>query len=84
VLALNHQNIIEMAQRHISLSKVQIENDIIDDSDDEFASPTYDELVDLLKEYTQIIRKSKAKCDRLKDENEFLAAKYDIVVKAIK
>jgi hypothetical protein len=66
--------------------KVQIENDIIDgsdsDSDDEFASPSYDELDDLLKEYTQIIRKSKAKCDKLKDENEFLTAKYDIVVKA--
>jgi chromosome segregation ATPase len=65
--------------------KVQIENDIIDDndsdSDDEFASPSYDELADLLKEYTQIIRKSKAKCVKLKDENEFLTAKYDIVVK---
>jgi hypothetical protein len=65
--------------------KVQIKNDIIDDSDsdsdDEFASPTFDELVDLLKEYTQIIRKSKAKCDKLKDVNDFLAAKYDIVVK---
>jgi hypothetical protein len=34
--------------------KVQPENDIIDDcdSDDEYASPTYDELADLLKEYT--------------------------------
>jgi hypothetical protein len=27
-----------------------------------------DELTELLKEYTQIIRKSKAKCDNLKDE----------------
>jgi hypothetical protein len=36
----------------------------------------------LLKECTQIIRKSKAKCDKLKYENEFLTAKYDIVVKA--
>jgi chromosome segregation ATPase len=66
--------------------KVQPKNDIVDDcdsdSDDEYASPTYDELADLLKEYTQIIRKSKAKCDKLKDENEFLTAKYDIVVKA--
>jgi hypothetical protein len=66
--------------------KVQNDNDIIDDndsdSDDEFASPSYDELADLLKEYTQIIRKSKAKCDKLKDENEFLNAKYDIVIKA--
>jgi hypothetical protein len=66
--------------------KVQPKNGIIDDcdsdSDDEYASPTYDELADLLKEYTQIIRKSKAKCDKLKDENEFLTAKYEIVVKA--
>jgi hypothetical protein len=65
--------------------KVQLENDIIDDcdndSDDEYASPSYDELADLLKEYTQIIRKSKDKCDKLKDENEFLTGKYDIVVK---
>jgi hypothetical protein len=42
--------------------KVQNENVIIEDcdrdSDDEYASPTYDELADLLKEYTQIIRKS--------------------------
>jgi hypothetical protein len=63
--------------------KVQLENEIIDDcdsdSDDEYASPSYDELPGLLKEYTQIIRKSKAKCDKLKDENEFLTAKYDIV-----
>jgi chromosome segregation ATPase len=64
--------------------KVQLENDIIDncDTDDEYASPSYDELADLLKEYTQIIRKSKAKCDKLKDENEFLTTKYDVVVKA--
>jgi hypothetical protein len=66
--------------------KIQNDNDIIDDSDsdsdEEFASPSYDELADFLKEYTQIIRKSKAKCDKLKDENEFLNAKYDIVMKA--
>jgi hypothetical protein len=29
-------------------------------NDDEFASPAYDELAELLKEYTQIIRKAKA------------------------
>jgi hypothetical protein len=52
------------------------------DSDDEYGFPTYDELAHLLKEYTQLIRKSKAKCDKLKDENEFLTAKYDMVVKA--
>ena len=66
--------------------KVQNDIDITDDSDsdsdEEFASPSYDELADLLKEYTQIIRKSKAKCDRLKNENESLNAKYDIVIKA--
>jgi hypothetical protein len=46
--------------------KVQNENAIFEDcdSDDEYASPTYDELADLLKEYTQIIRKSKANCDK--------------------
>jgi uncharacterized coiled-coil DUF342 family protein len=65
-----------------------VQNDVTNDvesgseSDDEYASPTYDELADLIKEYTQIIRKSKAKCDKIKDENEFLTAKYDIVVKA--
>ena len=59
-----------------------IVEDCDSDSDDEYASPTYDELADLLKEYTWIIRKSKAKRDKLKDENEFLTAKYDIVVKA--
>jgi hypothetical protein len=66
--------------------KVQLENDIAgdcdSDSDDEYASPSYDELADFLKEYTQINRKSKANCDKLKDENEFLTAKYDILVKA--
>jgi hypothetical protein len=36
----------------------------------------------LLKEYTQIIRNFKAKCDKLKDENKALIAKYDILVKA--
>jgi hypothetical protein len=61
---------------------VTSEVDCGSDSDDEYASPTYDELADLLKEYTQMIRKSKAKCDKLKDENQSLIVKYDIVVKA--
>jgi hypothetical protein len=56
--------------------KVQNDNDIIDDSDSdsdvEFASPSYDELADLLKEYTQIIRKSKDKCDKLNEANREL------------
>jgi hypothetical protein len=45
---------------------VTSEVDCGSDSDDEYASPTNDELADLLKEYTQIIRISKAKCDKLK------------------
>jgi hypothetical protein len=47
--------------------KVQNDNDIIDDSDsdDEFASPSYDELADLLKEYTQIIRKLLGTCSQM-------------------
>jgi hypothetical protein len=66
----------------------KVQNDVSNDvesgsdSDDEYAFRTYDELADLLKEYTQIIKKFKEKCDKLKDENEFLTAKYDIVVKA--
>jgi hypothetical protein len=49
--------------------KVQNDIDITNDSDsdEEFASPSYDELADLLKDSTQIIRKSKAKCDKLKN-----------------
>jgi chromosome segregation ATPase len=61
---------------------IDITNDSDSDSDEEFASPSYDGLADLLKEYIQIIRKSKAKCDKLKNENESLNAKYDIVMKA--
>jgi hypothetical protein len=77
--------------KHLCLMAIgewKVQNDVViveecdNDGDDEYASPTYDELADLLKEYTQIIRKSKSKCDKLKDEKEFLTAKYDIVVKA--
>jgi hypothetical protein len=48
--------------------KVQLENDIVNDcdsdSDDEYASPTYDELADLLKQYTCHTRalRNKAGC----------------------
>jgi hypothetical protein len=62
--------------------KVQNVNPSDGDSDDEYTSPTYDELADLLKEYTQIIRKSTTKCGKLKDENKSMLAKYDIIVKA--
>jgi hypothetical protein len=51
-------------------------------SDDEYASPTYDELANLLKEYNQTIFKSKAKCGKLKNEIKSFIAKYDIVVKS--
>jgi hypothetical protein len=34
------------------------------DSDDEFIAPSYDELAALLKEYTQVIRKKKAKNEK--------------------
>ena len=53
----------------------KVQNNVISEVDggsdngDEYDSPTYDELADLFKEYTQVIRKSKAKCDKLKYEN---------------
>jgi hypothetical protein len=86
-----HRHHRSSSTRHLCLmakgdQKVQNDDtsdvDCGSDSDDEYASPTYDELADLLKEYIQIIRKSKAKCGNLKDENKSLVAKYDIVVKA--
>lgn len=47
--------------------KVQNDEDSSDsDSDEEFALPSYDELIDMLKDYTKFIRKTKAKCDKLK------------------
>jgi predicted nuclease with TOPRIM domain len=52
------------------------------DSDNEYTSPTYDELADLLKEYTKTIGRSTTKCGKLKDENKSMLAKYDIIVKA--
>jgi hypothetical protein len=61
----------------------KVQNDVISEVDcgsdngDEYDSPTYDELADLFKEYTQVIRKSKAKCDKLKYENQSFIAKYD-------
>jgi hypothetical protein len=48
------------------------------DSDDGYAYSTYDELDDLLKKYTQIIRKSKAKCSKLQDENKTLIVEHMI------
>jgi hypothetical protein len=80
-LSTTHLCLMAKGERKVQDDVVIIE-DCDSDSDDEYASPTYDELANLLKEYTQIIRKYKVKCDKLKDENEFLTSKYDIVVKA--
>ena len=52
------------------------------DSDEEFESPSYDDLVKLLNQYTKIIRKTRAKKEKLELENDSLLAKYDIVEKA--
>ena len=52
------------------------------DRDDEFVSPSYDDLVKLLNQYTKIIRKTRAKNKKLELENDSLLAKHDIVEKA--
>ena len=51
------------------------------DSDEEFKSPSYDDLVKLLNQYTKIIRKTRAKNKKLELENDSLLAKYDIAKK---
>ena len=43
-----------------------------DSDDDEFESPSYDELVKLLNKYTRIIRKTRAKNDKLEAKNDSL------------
>ena len=52
------------------------------DSDDKFESPSYDDLVKLLNQYTKIIRKTRTKNEKLELENDSPLAKYDIVEKA--
>ena len=47
------------------------------DSDDEFESPSYDDLVKLLNQYTKIIRKTRAKNEKLELEKDSLLAKCD-------
>ena len=51
------------------------------DSDEEFESPSYDNLVKLLNQYTNIIRKTRAKNDKLELVNDSLLAKYNIAKK---
>ena len=58
-----------------------------DSSDDEQASddddsPTYDDLVKILRKYTKIIRKSRATNKKLDAKNDSLLAKCDTLVKA--
>ena len=52
------------------------------DSDEEFESPSYDDLVKLLNQYTKIIRKTRAKNKKLELEKDSLLAKYDTAEKA--
>jgi len=54
--------------------KVQSEDES-SESDNEFESPSYDELVHLLNKYTKIIRKTRGENDKLENENESLLAK---------
>ena len=48
---------------------------------EEFESPSYDDLVKLLNQYTKIIRKTRAKNEKLEFEDSLLA-KYDIAKKS--
>jgi hypothetical protein len=52
------------------------------DSDEEFESPSYDDLVKLINQYTKIMRKIRAKNEKLELENDSLLAKYDIAQKS--
>ena len=47
------------------------------DSDDEFESPSYDDLVKLLNQYTKIIRKIRAKNKNVELEKNSLLAKNE-------
>ena len=51
------------------------------DSDEGFKSPSYDDLVKLLNQYTKIIRKTRAKNEKLELVNDSLLAKYNIAKK---
>ena len=52
------------------------------DTDDELESPSYNDLVKLLNQYTKIIRKTRAKNKKLEFQKDSLLAKYDIAKKA--
>ena len=52
-------------------------NDDSDNDDDEFESPSYDDLVKFLNQYTKIIRETRAKNEKLEIKNDSLLAKCD-------
>jgi len=54
--------------------KVQNEDES-SESDREYESPSYDELVHLLNKYTKVIRKARNENDKLENENDSLLAK---------
>ena len=54
--------------------KVQSEDES-SESDSEYESPSYNELVKLLNKYTKVIRKSRSENEKLELENETLLAK---------
>jgi len=54
--------------------KVQSEDES-SESDSEYESPSYDELVKLLNKYTKVIRKTRSENKKLELENESLLAK---------
>ena len=49
---------------------------------DEFESPSYDDLVKLLNQHIKIIRKTRAKNEKLELKKDSLLAKCDIAEKA--
>ena len=53
-----------------------------DSYDDEYETPSYDNLVKLLNQYTKVIRKSRAKNEKLEIKNDSFLAKCDIAEKA--
>ena len=54
--------------------KVQSEDES-SESDSEYESPSYDELVQLLNKYTKVIIKTRSENDKFEHENESLLAK---------
>jgi hypothetical protein len=47
------------------------------DNDDEYDAPSYDELVNLLKKYSKIIRRTRNENDELQNENDSLSSKLE-------